>query len=405
MGCALLLACSHAASRPAQTSVAPAASEPSPSAELLRENLAALSQELLAEGYRPTGEMKLGFVAPSTRNVEPVSIAPRTCVSVAAVATPSVSDLDAALYAADGTVLSEDDGPSARPVLRVCSGNVALTAYLVLFPFQGAGSYAAQRFERPVSALDAQADAAESVAVSPAFEELLSLLHRQGYRDETPLVDVPLVPGVGLRFAAKLLAGHCYSMLADGPHMRLRLLDAAGREIAVGIGDEAPAVLQHCAREDAELTLELSTRGRARTTKVARLFAPQLTVGGARAVWLGEPAPAWVSAPTQDAPVDASACQGHLSELLSRAPLRQGEVIERPLTASARCAVLEAELHEGLSRVTLRVESADGAVLGERELVQLPDAVRVCPAKPGQRVALLARAGFGALTLKQKLCR
>lgn len=401
-GALLLCACAPRAAAPA---AAPPADTSAGGEDLVGIGLAAAAEELLAEGYRASRAAEQGFLAPSMRALSTVEVAPHTCVAIAAAATPSIADLDAALYAADGSVLAEDDSSSPRPVLRLCSADQPLAAHLALYAFQGAGSYALQRFEKPLTPTDlAEAGSGES-APSARFLELLRSLQARGYQVEAPLVQVPLVPGAPSRLSLKALAGHCYSVVADGADVLLRLLGSEGNELSRGVGVEGPAALQHCANHDAPLSLELSAGPAARSLRVARLWAAQGEVGGARSLWLGEPMPA-----TQEAraPVQASAKQGSCAarpETLLRAhALAQGALWEStPLSASG-CALLEATLHEGLTRATLRVEDAQGQTLSEQELRAPQGAAYICAKAPGARVTLIARAGFGHIALTRRSC-
>ena len=184
----------------------------------------------------------------------------------------------------------------------------------------------------------------------------------------------------------------------------LRLLDEEGRELALGIGEQGPAAFQYCASRTAELTLEVSGQGAARTAHLARLRAAQTAVGGARAVWLGEPSAA---AALDGAPLSGKhdGCAASELPMTTRAPLAQGRALELSLpAASTKCELIEARLHDGLSRVTLRVESADGVVLGEGDVYGASGALFVCDAGQSRRISALGRAGFGALSLARHAC-
>jgi hypothetical protein len=397
---------------------------------LLGRALTPIANAVLAEGYHATAPLTHAFLAPSARVVEPFTLAPRTCVAIVAVATATVTDLDAAIYAADGSALAEDDTTGARPIVRLCTGEQRLDAYLAFYAFQGTGSFAAQRLERPLGPADALglAEAQRATLVNdqtPGFSELLRGLHGRGYEDDGPITEVPLVSGSAVRLASHVEAGRCYSAVADGTGMRVRLLDGAGREVALGVGATGPAALQYCAREDADLVLELSSAGSERTARLARLHAGQEAVGSARAVWLGEPSPAFAvgarnakllsAEPTCSASAREPAARAakKLSALYADAPLSQGSVIERELRLSG-CSKLAATLQQGLAVVTLRVEDAAGVVLAERDLLAPEDALAVCPVqvRAGEQgkqvgnyhVTLIGRAGFGALSLVLQAC-
>jgi hypothetical protein len=377
---------------------------------LLTRALIPLAAAIELEGYRATGAIERGFLAPSARTVEPIAIAPRTCVAIVAIATATVTDLDAAIYAADGSALAEDDTTGARPVVRLCSGERRIDAYLAFYAFQGTGSFAAQRLERPLGPADALALAevereATASQHTAAFSDLLRGLHGRGYADDGPITEVPLVEGSAVRLARHVQAGRCYGIVVDGQSLRVRLLDAAGREVALGVGAQGPAALQYCAREDADLLIELSTQGGERSARVARLYAEQASVGSARAVWLGEPSAAFAigARAAKESAADAR-CTGKALPLISTHPLTQGALTEHELELSG-CVRVEAQLHAGLSVLTLRVEDSGGHVVGERELLAPHGQLHVCPTTPGKyRITAIARAGFGALSLRHQAC-
>lgn len=410
-GFLILAGCAAARPGPVSTpDVAQVADGDSEQAALLRRALAPIVEAVKAEGYGAEGTLTAGFLAPSSRLVQPISIAPRTCVAIVSIASATVSDLDAAIYAADGRALAEDDTTGARPIVRLCTGEQRLEAYLAFYAFQGTGSFAAQRLERPIDRADALALAelesqTPSSEQTPGFSELLRGLHGRGYEDDGPITEVPLVAGSALRVAIEVKSGRCYGALADGDRLRVRLLDAAGRELALGVGGTGPAALQYCAREDADLLLELSSDGAERSARLARLHATQAAVGSARAVWLGEPSPAFAIGvrAAKEARSDLR-CTGELASLLPSTPLNQGGLIERELKV-AGCTRIEATLRDGLSVLTARVEDAAGALLAERDLLGPRDALSFCVQRAGAvQLTMIARAGFGAVALARQAC-
>jgi hypothetical protein len=380
---------------------------------LLTRALAPIAQAVLAEGYHTSGPIEHGFLAPSARVVQPFVLAPRTCVAIVAIATATVTDLDTAIYGADGSALAEDDTTGARPIVRLCTGEQRLEAYLAFYAFQGTGSFAAQRLERALAPADelllreVERENRGSVATddTPGFSELLRGLHGHGYEDDGPITELPLAHGSALRLATHVDAGRCYGAVADGQGIMVRLLDKVGREVALGVGATGPAALQYCAREDADLLLELSTQGAGRTARLARLHAGQAAVGSARAVWLGEPSPAFALGARNARESGAYArCQGKALPVLSAAPLAQGALIEQELKLSG-CTLLAGELREGLAVVTLRIEDGAGATIAERDLLTPHDSLRVCATQPGSyRLTVIGRAGFGALSLARQAC-
>lgn len=379
---------------------------PDPASDLVGGSAVALAEALArVEGYRLEPELERGFLAPGARALLPLVLEPRTCTAIVAVASPSVADLDAALYTPDGAVLAEDDASDPRPVVRMCTGKQRLSAYLALYAFQGTGSYAAARMSRPRKESDPLPVADDDVSGSPEFLELVRALHNRGYQDEGPSTRLPLVSGSPLRLAAKVVAGQCYSMVADGEALRLRLFDDEGFEVAQGVGEKGPAALQYCASRSGEFALELSAGGAAREAQLARFRAAQAEVGGARAAWLGEPVPVADAEPPAGAAEAPRQCRGPEQSLAKQVALSQGHMLELPLPRAGGCARIAAQLHRGLTRVTLRAESAQGAELGSQEVRGASGALQVCPAAPASRVVVIARAGFGAVSVTRQACQ
>jgi hypothetical protein len=377
-----------------------------PADDLVGGSAVALADALArVEGYKLEPGLERGFLAPGARALVPLVLEPLSCTAIVAVASPSVADLDAALYTPDGAVLAEDDASDPRPVVRMCTGKQRLHAYLALYAFQGTGSYAAARMTRPRVDSDPLPAADDAVSGSPEFLELVRALHNRGYQDEGPSTRLPLVSGSPLRLAAKVVAGQCYSMVADGEALHLRLLDDEGYEVAQGVGEKGPAALQYCASRNAEFALELSARGAAREAQLARFRAAQAAVGGARAAWLGEPVPAADAEPQPGAAQAPRQCHGPEHSLAKQVALSQGQVLELPLPRAGACARIAAQLHQGLTRLTLRAEDARGAELASQEVRGAAGSLQVCAPAAASRVMVVARAGFGAVSVTRQTCQ
>jgi hypothetical protein len=371
---------------------------------LLARSVQALSRAVTADGYERHVPIERGFLAPSARALRPVALAANTCVALVAVATPSIVDLDASLYASDGTVLAEDDASDARPIVRFCTGPEAMAAYLSLYAFQGAGTFALAHLTRAASTTDARWGATPHDSASPAFVDMVRTLRGRGYQDEGPETDLSLLPDMPLRISNNVAAGQCYSAVADGEYLSMRLLDDEGNQVAIGIGGREPAALQYCAPRTASFSLEVSTQRGARHAHLLRLRAAQTAVGGVRTGWLGEPSAVSTRLTTIVA-AKIETCSGP-TKRAQKVPLMQGQLFEQSLErlATERCELIETQLHEGLVHAELRVESANGDVLAQGDIRSAKSGVRVCNVPPGVRVVLVGRAGFGAITLERRVC-
>lgn len=360
----------------------------------------AVRQGMQHEGLTPGALEERGFLPPGGRAAYPVRVAPRSCAMFVALATSNVADLDAAIYTAEGVGLVEDDGANARPTLTLCAEAAPITGYLTLHAYQGAGSYIAAQFTRPAGPNDDLQTVAHGRAIT-ALGQLAQTLHERGFEDIAPRVSLTLGDARPVRLAVNVDAGTCYTLAAEGSEglsgLSLRLVDPEGGELANGLGEPQLAAVQYCATHRAELALEVSAQRGQGVASVGRFRAAQAAVGGVRALWLGEPTPtaaAW-AAEKRAAPTSP------LLRPATQMAVRQGEVIELPkVAARGACQRWELTLAPGLFRATLRVESDDGALLGEAETVRMRACVLVCGRKGVQRVTVLGRAGFGTAELR-----
>jgi hypothetical protein len=262
----------------------------------------------------------------------------------------------------------------------------------------------ARIFDRPAKAGD-ELVALSDAGPSPLLEQT-RLLRKRGFEDDSAPVDLALKDASPVRMALRVAAGECYTLVAEGRDglevVSMRLLDAGGRELASGVGDDGLAALQYCAGESSDYGVELlADRGHG-TARVARFHGPQSVIGGTRALWLGEPSPsahAQVQAKTLDEWRASARAEHARMLLLERVTLAQGEIHERALpNADAGCETWHALPEAGLTRATVRVEGLDGATLAETEVDGKEATFSLCQRKAA-RMVVTGRAGFGALTL------
>jgi hypothetical protein len=378
-----------------------------PAEDVLSERADAYGEVLAAQGFKPTGFMARGFLPPMARDTHPVRISAKHCALFVALASPTVDDLDAAVYSAGGSALVEDDGSDARPILTLCAGAEPLDVYYSVNAYQGAGAFVARIFERPAAADDELVTLADG-GPSPLTEQSRQL-RKRGFEDDAAPVDLALEPAAPVRMAMRVAAGQCYTLVAEGRDglegVSMRLLDAGGRELAFGVGDGELAALQYCAEESSDYGLELlADRGQG-TARVARFHAPQSVIGGARALWLGEPSPserarAGAAVKTREAWRNALLAERARLSTYEKLPLAQGQTHELSVAPGpTRCERFQVELHDGLTRAKLRVESLDGALLGEAHAVRQGASVQLCDRTAKARVVVIGEAGFGSVTL------
>ncbi|MET0285601.1 MAG: hypothetical protein ABW352_14060 [Polyangiales bacterium] len=418
-----LAGCAHRAASPSA-----AKSEPLLGNDALDLHFRALAQGLSDDGLKQSALLERGFLPPSARVAFPVHIAAGECAMFVALATASMADLDASLYTAEGAALIEDDSTGSRPTLTFCaSATQPIDAYFTLHAYQGAGAFVASQFSRSLRADDDLRTGHGEQGVS-ALSELAQTLHDRGFEDAAPRVSLPLGDSRPVRLAVNVAAGECYTMAAEGgdgvAEIGLRLVDADGGELALGMGDTQSgrtqlAALQYCADQRAELALEVVARRGRGLAKVARFRATQALVGGVRALWLGEPSPseqAWQApklapdkavASSKDESSARAAAEAKAPWRQSRSgpgervALRQGQLVElSPRAPVASCERWQIELEPGLSRATLRIEDTRGELLGESDSEHMRACVAVCGASGARRASVVGRTGFGAVTLR-----
>lgn len=376
-----------------------------PEGDLLDAQLRALGAALRQEGAEIGALKERGFLPPAGRVALPVRIEADRCGVFVALASPSMTDLDAALYTVEGVALAQDEGASARPSLTFCAGKSALFAYLTLNAYQGAGSFVAAQFVRARRAED-DLRTLDERARGGALGELSQTLHERGFEDAAPPIEVTLEAQRPVRIGLTVASGECYALAAEADtglsELSMRLVDPRGSELANGIGDPRLAALQYCASEPADLALEvLARRGRGQA-RVARFRVAQALLGGSRALWLGEPAPtpeAWHGAKQRIAELRDK--RGSWAQEL---PLQQGQVVELAPPRHRGCERWELVLAPGLARATLRIEDERG-VVAERDTQAMQACLVVCAARGERRVTLLGRAGFGRALVQRSEAR
>jgi hypothetical protein len=388
-----------------QPTTMPVAGGPEGHEDALELRLLAMAQTLREQGFARGQFQDRGFLAANGRATRPVSIAPRSCVRFVAVATPSVIDLDASLYRADGSALLEDDGSDARPSLTLCAGDKRVEGYYSIHAYQGVGAFVTADFVRPALPGDDLLTAQENGAES-ALNELAKTLHKRGFEDAGPRVELHLESGQPMRVAISAKPGDCYTLATESSSalqgVTLRLL-AGQEELANGVGSEDLASLQFCSDRARELALEVAAVSGQGTVRVARFRAPQGAVGGPHAMWLGEPSPsasAWHGAAKSSAAARAEPTLVGKTVFVEERALEQGAVLEIERKRPGQvCELWQAVLHPGLSRATLRLEGVEGTFYGETESEDMVARLLVCGRKGPARVIVVGRAGFGSLTL------
>lgn len=260
------------------------------------------ARALRAQGWTAGTQSYAGFLLGGEHVTLAVPIEPDTCLTLVAVATDHVRDLDAALYAADGELLAADTESNARPTIQACAARGA-QVYYVMQLYEGSGSFLVVPFYGPRKLLAA---AAAAVGGRVAFADLVphreltedplrSLaegLRKRGYAQVGADRSFAIAQGERVRLTLPVETGNCYTLAAFGSEglreIALRALDEHGADLSVADEGLPQAATQLCADHAAELSIESMARaGQGRVTLLV-YRTDVITAGGDAGLWLGQ---------------------------------------------------------------------------------------------------------------------
>ncbi len=390
----------------------------------LRARLAEMTEALARRGVRFQAVFGSGFVSHGAPVTTPIAVAAGRCVSVVALASGGVRDLDAHLYDPNGELVVEDVETDAHPTVQLCASENR-TLYHVLEAYEGQGVYAVAGFETDRAGLDAVGQvlggrpgtAGGGVAARSDLErrmnEFRDGLAQRGFQGAGDPGSVTFdAPGT-MRLPFAVTPDRCYTLagFADGPlgDLDLVVVDAAGDELVRDVSPARDAFVQLCPR--VATTLSVEVRAAAGTGRAVVLgYAADAASAGANTLWLGERLDGAVSSmPLDEATriVDARlAGQQFVSPagLDARLPFAPGQVRELPLRLSAgRCAAVTAVGGPGVGRIQLDVLQ-DTAWVARAATQGVGSAARVCVADAATlRVRVAPEAGSGEVRVRAHL--
>lgn len=380
-----------------------------------------LAGQLAPAGARPSELDGRGFLAARATETTAIEVPARTCVSIVAITSAGLRDLDATLFDPSGDVLAEDVEPDAHPTIQVCAGNAPRRAYYGLLAYEGAGAYYWSAFVseraafdavsrviggRPGVASDTPAETEQDIRV----RDFASGVVRRGFRAEGDPSRVPLAADQRVRVPLEMRASTCTTVagftlegLAD---VDLRILDEEGQEVARDVSPAADPAAQICVDRDALWSVELHAVRGAGEVRLAVYRAPVSTIGGASGLWLGQRAEVRVAQVpldeaiardvrgARDAGWGAPAQRG-------RGVLVPGEAVSHRIDlAAGRCTLVMATGGGGVGRLHLRIVDDAGAVLTERNARRPTADARICTGGRARATAqIVARLGGGEYAL------
>ncbi len=220
------------------------------------------------------------------------------CLGVLVLGTRGVRDVDARLYAPDGSVLAVDEEPDPRPVVATCRVPVGVRSlYVRTHVFQGVGTVLVLPFTLAPDRMEAFARA---MGMGPGlvagreaerFDALREALRQRGYEAIGGARGVTVAAGLETRVPIGMRAGSCYAVLLAAERategLEAEVLDAWGSPLAKGEPEGEVLASQWCARRDERGALRVRlARGRAKL--FVHLFVSEsVRAGGEEGAWLG----------------------------------------------------------------------------------------------------------------------
>ena len=269
----------------------------------LERELHAVGDALQLAGMTAHGPLMSGFLLTGNHATLPVQIPMDQCVTVASRATRGARDVDAALYAAEGRLLTLDSESDAHPTVQACApADRAVQVYYVIQFYDGDGSYAAQAFfgpratvRRAAAALGGKPAYAEIVSASEVAEDPLAAfsegLRKRGYAAIGEPHRFAITEGERVRENLPVESGKCYTVAAFGGQgiagLGVRLLDEHGAELSASDRDRPQASTQLCSRANAVYALESAALAGAGEVLVLVYALDVVSAGGDAGLWLG----------------------------------------------------------------------------------------------------------------------
>lgn len=329
-----------------------------------------------------------GFLSTGARATHAIAVSANSCLTLVAIASRAVHDMDATLYSPEGEALASDTQPDAHPALQVCTGAKPVTLYYALQVYDGAGTYLVVPFFGDASTLEA---AATVLGAKPGIARLDAPttggpsriasfregLERRGFERVHDDVRFPLQRDQRLRVPVQVEPGQCYttaSFAFEGlDDVNLRVLDDEGAEVARDESGETDASAQFCAERKAEYAAEVYGTNQPGTALFMLLHASAAALGGTSGLWLGErPLIAASKVPLDEALAEATrraARDGYQpGASVVRGQLAPGEAVAHLVAIRARrCARIQAVGGPGLRKLALAARDGAGAVVASSE--------------------------------------
>ena len=270
--------------------------------EVLAGRVDELRQRLGAVGARFEAVVARGFLAPHGHVTHPIALEAGACVTVVALASGTIRDLDAHVYAPDGDLVVEDVEVDAHPTVQLCATE-ARRVYHLVEAFEGQGAYAIALFRSDRGALEGIAHAmggrpgvstgaaGGGAAVERRVAALRDGIARRGFQAYGEPRRVDFAGAGTVTLPLQVTPDRCYTVAAfsdgEAAPASLQILDGDLEEIARDERGGGDPSAQFCPLADAPLSVRL-TRGAGAGALVLHAFsADAAAIGGDGSLWLG----------------------------------------------------------------------------------------------------------------------
>jgi hypothetical protein len=395
-------------------------------AEALVARIREIEQQAHGAPVRLAGIVAYGFVTHQAAVTTPVDVPENGCLSLVALGSTGLRDLDAHLFDPAGALLVEDVETDPHPTVQLCT-TAARRVYHVLDAYEGNGAYAVAAY---VSDRAGLAEVARVVGGQPGtavgtggerseierrMNELRDGIARRGFLPVGGPSRADFAAAGARRVPFPVTPDRCYTFaaVADGEVTDADLIvyDANGEAIARDVRDARDATVQLCPPVAATLALEVRASSGPGIVALQGYQADAASLGGPNALWLGERlawgARAETLAQTAPAAIARLAATGYVpgADRLGRGvtvTLGPGESREETVVAPAgRCTAVAAFVGRGVAGARVELFDAQGELVARGPQRGGAAVAIVCPpAAETLRAAVSSVTGQGEVIVR-----
>ncbi len=402
------------------TSASPGAQE-----DVLRARVDELRASVAVDGVRFDRVLARGFLAPHGQVTHAVEVAAGQCVSIVAVGSPAIRDLDAHLFDPGGELVVEDVEVDAHPTVQLCATS-ARRVYHALEAFEGQGAYAVLAFASDRAGLSVvaramgghPAAATGAAGADEALERRLTAFRdgiaRRGFQGYGDPRSVDFGGAGSMILPLQVTPDRCYTVAAfsveEASALAVSVLDGDLDELAGDPQGGRDAAAQFCPGAEGPLSVRVERRSGGGAVVLHAFNADASSVGGEGALWLGvrrgvgdaqsvEQALASVTARLTAAQVAAP----QPDPAAAPVTLQPGETRVRPLpVAAGRCSMVLAGGAPSVARVRVEaVEEVPARVTGGLQRGAVSAVARCAgTAAVNATARVMAERGSGAVRVR-----